>query len=86
MGEEIGVLTQAHQVVGQQFATVVVGLSHEVAHLVQSKLLADDGGGLKRVPVRRIQAVQASLHEALDRAGNFLRRAFLGVAQQLFQE
>ena len=64
----------------------VIRRADELPQQRQIEALADDGGGLKGLPVERRQPVHAREHQALDGSGNGFLASFLGVAQQLFEK
>jgi hypothetical protein len=52
----------------------------------QVKALADDRGGLQRLPVARRKPVHPRQYQAADRGWYRLASSFLGIAKQLLEE
>ena len=74
------------QGVGDQRLAGVVGRINEPPQQVQIEPLADDGGGLKGLPIARGQPVHARQHQALDGGGDHILAALFGIAQQLLEK
>jgi hypothetical protein len=69
-----------HQCIADKAITHVVGYTDEVSQQSQIEPLADNGCGLKRLPVALHQPVHARQHQALDGCGDRIFAPFFRVA------